>query len=95
MAQVFENIVATFPFVPLAALFYRALETDKTVGLKRYSENYKAKTKLSNEPWYELVFWKQITKNSFTDASELVWAQLTGISHLEISGQNMKEWILM
>ena len=65
VTQVFGNIVATFPSVPLAALFYRALETDKIVGLKRYSQNYGAKTKLSNEPWYELVSWKQITKNSF------------------------------
>ena len=31
--QVIGNIVASFPAVPLGPLFYRALETDKIVGL--------------------------------------------------------------
>ena len=44
-----DNIVASFPAAPLGALFYRALETDKIVGLKRNRQNYKAETELSNE----------------------------------------------
>ena len=36
VAQVIVNIVAGFPAVPLGPLFYRALETDKIVGLKRH-----------------------------------------------------------
>ena len=65
VAQVFGNIVASFPAVPLGPLFYRALETDKIVGLKRHRQNYDAEIKLSNEACSELVWWKHNIKNSF------------------------------
>ena len=41
-AQVIDDIVASFPAVPLGSLFYRALETDKIGGLKRHRQNYDA-----------------------------------------------------
>ena len=40
VAQVIGIVVVSFPAVPLGPLFYRALETDKTVGLKRHRQNY-------------------------------------------------------
>ena len=86
VAQVIGNIVASFPAAPLGPLFYRALETDKIVGLKRHRQNYDAEIELSNEPYSELVWWKHNIKNSFpdlvipkpditifTDASETGW----------------------
>ena len=53
--------------MPLGSLFYRALETDKIVGLKRYRQNYDAEIKLSNGACSELVWWKHNIKNSFQD----------------------------
>ena len=80
------NMVASFPAVPLGPLFYRALETDKIVGLKRHRQNYDAEIELSNEACSELVRWKHNIKNLFqdlvipkpditifTDASETGW----------------------
>ena len=85
-AEVIGNIVASFLAVSLGPLLYRALETDKIVGLKRHRQNYDAGIKLSNEPYSELVWWKHNIKNSFqglvipkpditifTDASESGW----------------------
>ena len=86
VALVIGNIVASFPAVPLGPLFYRALETDKIVGLKRLRQNYNAEIQLSNGACSELVWWKHNIKNSsqdlvipkpditiFTDASETGW----------------------
>ena len=58
VAQVIGSIVASFPVVRLGPLFYRALETDKIVGLKRHRQNYDAEIELSNEAYSELVWWK-------------------------------------
>ena len=49
VTQAIDNIVASFSAAPLGALFYRALETDKIVGLKRNRQNYNAEIELSNE----------------------------------------------
>ena len=49
VARVVGNTVASFPTVPLGPLFYRALETGKILGLKRYRQNYDAEIELSNE----------------------------------------------
>ena len=46
-------------------LFYRALEKDKILGLKRHRQSYDAETELSNEACSELVCWKYDVKNSF------------------------------
>ena len=51
----------------LGSLFYRALETDKIVGLKRHRQNYDAKNELSNEACSEFAWWKHNIKNSFQD----------------------------
>ena len=64
-AEVIGNIVASFLAVSQGPLLYRALETDKIVGLKRYRQNYDAGIKLSNEPYSELVWQKHNIKNSF------------------------------
>ena len=68
VAQVIGNTVASFPAVPLGPLFYRALETDKIVGLKRLRQNYNAEIQLSNGACSELVWWKHNIKNSFQDS---------------------------
>ena len=39
VAQVISNIDASCPAVPLEPSFYRDLETDKIVGLKRHRQN--------------------------------------------------------
>ena len=91
VAQVISNIVASFPAVPLAPLFYRALKTDKIVGLKSHTQNYYAEIELSNDAYGELVWWKHNIKNSFqnlvipkpditifTDASETGWGITDG-----------------
>ena len=49
VAQITGNIVASFPAVQLGPLSFRAIETDKFVGLKRYRQNYDAEIELSNE----------------------------------------------
>ena len=77
--------------MPLGPLFYRALEKDKIVGLKRYKQNYDAEIELSNEACSEFVWWKHNIKNSFqylvipkpditifTDASETGWGITDG-----------------
>ena len=65
VAQVIGNIVASFPAMPLGPLFYRAVEKDKIVRLKRYKQNYDAEIELSNEACSEFVWWKHNIKNSF------------------------------
>ena len=67
VAQVIGNVVTSFPAVPLGPLFYRALETDKTVGLKRHRQNCDAETELCNEAYSELVWGKHKINNSFQD----------------------------
>ena len=47
VAQVIGNVGSSFPAVPLGPLFYRALETDKIVGLIRHMQNYDAEIELS------------------------------------------------
>ena len=59
--------MASFPAVPLGPLFYRALGTDKVVGLKRHRQNYDAETELFSEAYSELVWWKHNIKDSFQD----------------------------
>ena len=66
VAQVIGNIVASFPAMPLGPLFYRALEKDKIVGLKRYKQNYDAEIELSNEACNEFVWWKHNIKILFS-----------------------------
>ena len=56
VAQVIGNIAASFPAVPLGPLFYRVLETNKILGLKRDQHNYDAENKLSNEACSERVW---------------------------------------
>ena len=86
VAQVIDNVVASFPAVPLGPLFYGALETNKIVELKRHRQNYGAEIELSNGACSELLWWKHNIKNSFqdlvipkpditifTDASETGW----------------------
>ena len=51
VAQVNGNIVANFLAVPLGPLFYRGLETDKIVRLKRHRQNYDGEIELSNEAY--------------------------------------------
>ena len=67
VAQFIGNIVASFTAVPLGPSFYRALEPDKIVGLKRQRQNYDAKIELSSGIRSELVWWKHNVKNSFQD----------------------------
>ena len=67
VAQAIDIIVASFPGVSLGPLFYIALETDKTVGLKRRRQNFDAEIELSNEACSEFVWWKYKIKNSFQD----------------------------
>ena len=67
VAQVIGNVVASFPAVPLGPLFYRALETDKIVGLIRHMQNYDAEIELSIQANIEHVWWKHNIKNSFQD----------------------------
>ena len=66
-AQGIGNIVASFPAVPLEPLFYRALETDKILGLKRHRQNYDAEIELFSEAYSELVLWKHNIKDTFQD----------------------------
>ena len=86
VAQVIGNVGSSFPAVPLGPLFYRALETDKIVGLIRHMQNYDAEIELSIQANIEHVLWKHNIKNSFqdlvipkpdttsfTDASETGW----------------------
>ena len=77
--------------MPLEPLFYKALITEKIVGLKRHRWNlYDTEIELSNEACSELDWWKRI-KNSFqglviltpdiiifTDASETGWGITDG-----------------
>ena len=49
--------------MPLGPLFYRTLETDKIVGLKRHRQNFNAENELSNEACSELVWWKHNIKS--------------------------------
>ena len=77
--------------MPLEPLFYKALITEKIVGLKRHRWNlYDTEIELSNEACSELDWWKRI-KNSFqglviltpdiiifTDASETGWGIIDG-----------------
>ena len=76
--------------MPLGPLFYRALETDKIVGIKRHRQNYDTEIELS-EACSELVWWKNDLKNSFqglviptnditifTDARETGWGITDG-----------------
>ena len=75
----------------LGPLFYRALETNKIVGLKRHRPNYNAETELPNEACSELFRWKHNIKNSFqyliiptlditlfTNASKIDWGITDG-----------------
>ena len=75
--------------MPLGPLFYRALETDKIVRLRRHRQNYDAEIELSNKACSELVWWKHNIKNSFqdlvipkpdtfTDASQTGWSITDG-----------------
>ena len=108
VAQVIGNVVASFPAVPLGPLFYRALETDKIVGLKRHRQNYDAEIESSNEACRELVSLKHNINYSFqdlvipkpditifTDASKTGWGITDGHNPSGGQLQNMKERILV
>ena len=89
---------ASFPAVPLGPLFYRALETDKIVGLKGHRQNYDDEIELFSEAYSELVWWKHNIKDTcqdlvipkpditiFTDATGTGWSIADG--HNSSGGQ--------
>ena len=67
--KLFEKSKSTIRFVAQVISNYRALETDKIIGLKSHRQNYDAEIKLSNEAYSELIWWKHHIKNFFSGFS--------------------------
>ena len=66
LAELVGKLVATFPAVPLGKLYYRQLDIEKGLALKRAKGNYSEKLELSKQAKSDLSWWLENLPNSFT-----------------------------
>ena len=91
IAKVIGNIVAFFPVVPFGKLFYRYLEREKTIALKKNQGNFDKLMSLSCSAQAELTWWTEnmlysvkrievppVDLTVHTDASMLGWGVTDG-----------------
>ena len=93
LAEVIGLLVSSFPGVIHGPLFYRNLETDKTMALRQNKGNFQALVSLSQESLAELQWWcynidkaaypictpnSKIDVTLYTDASNNRWGAVMG-----------------
>jgi len=91
IAVVLGNLTASMEAVPYGKLFYRHIEKEKIIALRKYKGNFEAKLKLSAKAKLQLKWWQNNIDKSFrslrplpvdkiiyTDASSKGWGAHLG-----------------
>ena len=69
LARLIGLMVASFPATPHGPLYYRTLEKEKIIALKKNGYNWEQCLKLSQKALKEISWWIQITTKSYSPIS--------------------------